>query len=121
MEKMNTCTIILPIDRKKSWQLLTMLEMFSKAAVIPLREITSVIPKSTFFALMYRLKLLNRLVSELHGFELFSFEKLLDFGSMKELKADFSLLKDMKVMKLNASVNVRELDGSQFVVFRKEL
>ena len=53
-----------------------------------MREIVKAIPKSTFYALLYRLKLLDRIVREKHGFDLFLFESLLDFGSMKKLKAE---------------------------------
>ena len=118
---MNTCTVILPIDKKRSMQLLTLLEMFSKSAVLPLREITGVIPKSTFYALLYKLKLLAQVVKEKHGFDLFLFESLLDFRSMKELKAEFDSLKEIKVMKLNADIEVKQLDGTSFVVLTKKL
>jgi len=116
---MNTCTIILPIDMKRGMQLLALLEMFSKNAVVPLREITKVIPKSTFHALLYKLKLLNGLVKERYGFALFVFEKLLDFSSMKDLKADFDKVKDVKVMKLNAKIEIAEIEGNSFVVLTK--
>ena len=109
--KMNTCTIILPIDRRRSAQLLVLLQMFSRNAVIPLKDITSVIPKSTFFALLYKLKLISQLVKERHGFDMFTFEKTLDLASRKQTKA----------MKLNSGIEITELDGNSFVVFEKSL
>ena len=118
---MNTCTIILPIDKKRSMQLLVLLEMFGKNAVIPLKEIVRTIPKSTFYALLYRLKLLDKIVMQKHGFDLFTFDRIFDFSSMKELKADFDSLKTFKVMKLNAQIEITELEGNSFVVFTKEL
>ena len=57
----------------------------------------------------------------MHGFELFIFEKLLDFGSMRELKADFDSLKEIKVMKLNAEMKLVDLEGNAFVEFVKRL
>ena len=119
--KMNTCTIILPMDRKRSAQLLALMEMFSKTAVIPLREIEKTIPRSTFYSLLYKLKLLAQIVREKHGFDLFVFEKLLDFNSMKELKADFKNLGEIKVMKLNAEMRIVDLEGNIFVEFAKVL
>ena len=118
---MNTCTIILPIDRKRSAQLLVLLEMFSRSAVIPLREIEKTIPRSTFYSLLYKLKLLAQIVREKHGFDLFVFEKILDFNSMKELKADFKSLSEIKVMKLNAEMRIVDLEGNIFVEFAKVL
>ncbi|MBI2581099.1 hypothetical protein HYV85_04835 [Candidatus Woesearchaeota archaeon] len=108
---MNTCTIILPIDRKRSMQLLVLLQMFGRSAVIPIKEITKAIPKSTFFALLYRLRLIGKLVSDRYGFDLFLFEKLLDLDSRKQVKA----------MKLNADIDITELEGNSFVVFSKAL
>lgn len=108
---MDSCTIILPIDKKRSMQLLALLQMFGRSAVIPLKEITKAIPKSTFFALLYRLKLLGQLISRRHGFDLFVFEKSLDLESRKEVK----------IMKLNAQLEIAELDGLSFAVFSKEL
>lgn len=106
---MNTCTIILPIDRKRGMQLLVLLQMFGKSAVIPLKEITGTIPKSTFFALLYRLRLLGQLIRQRHGFDLFVFEKGLDLASRKQVKS----------MRLNAQIEITELEGSSFVVFTK--
>lgn len=106
---MSTVTIILPIDRKRGAQLFALLQMFGKRAIIPIKEITAAIPKSTFFALLYRLKLLGQLVRERHGFDLFLFEKNLDLESRRQ----------MKVMKLNAGMEITELEGSSFVVFTK--
>ncbi len=108
---MNTCTIILPIDQKRSAQLLILLQMFACNAVIPLKDITGTIPKSTFFALLYRLKLLGQIIRQRHGFELFLFEKSLDLESRKQAK----------VMKLNARIEIARLEGSSFVVFTKRL
>lgn len=108
---MDTCTIILPIDRKRGMQLLVLLQMFAKSAAISLKEITGTIPKSTFFALLYRLRLLGQLIRQRHGFDLFVFEKGLDLESRKQVKS----------MRLNATIEVTELDGSSFVVFSKEL
>ena len=108
---MNTCNIILPIDRKRSMQLLVLLQMFGRSAVIPIKEITKSIPKSTFFALLYRLRLIGKLVSERYGFDLFLFEKSLDLETRKQIK----------FMKLNASIEITELEGSSFVLFSKNL
>lgn len=108
---MNTVTIILPIDRKRGMQLLVLLQMFGRSAVIPVKEITKAIPKSTFFALLYRLKLIGRLVSERHGFDLFAFEKILDLESRRQVK----------VMKLNAQIEIAGLEGSSFVLFTKKV
>ena len=110
-EKMNAVTIILPIDRKRGMQLLVLLQMFGKRALIPLKEITSTIPKSTFFALLYRLKLLGQLIRQRHGFDLFVFEKSLDLESRKQVKS----------MRLNAQIEIAELDGSSFVVFSRSV
>ncbi len=118
---MNTCTVILPIDKRRSAQLLALLELFSKNAVIPLREIEKTIPRSTFYALLYKLKLLAQIVKERHGFDLFVFEKIMDFSSMKELKADFDALKEIKVMKLNANMKIINLEGNVFVEFAKNV
>ena len=118
---MDTCTIIMPIDRKRSMQLLTLLEMFSKNAVIPIRDIEKTIPRSTFYSLLYKLKLLGQIVKEKHGFDLFVFEKIMDFNSMTELKADFRSLKELKVMKLNAEMEIINSDGNIFVEFLKKL
>lgn len=108
---MNTVAIILPIDRKRGMQLLVLLQMFGRSAVIPIKEITKAIPKSTFFALLYRLKLIGKLVSERYGFDLFLFEKILDLDSRRQVK----------VMKLNAQLEIADLEGSSFVVFSKNL
>lgn len=108
---MNTCTIILPIDRKRSMQLLALLQMFGRSAVIPIKEITKAIPKSTFFALLYKLKLIGKLVSDRHGFDLFLFEKILDLESRRQVK----------VMKLNAGIEIADLEGSSFVLFTKKM
>lgn len=108
---MNTCTIILPIDKKRSMQLLALLQMFGRSAVIPLKEITKAIPKSTLFALLYKMRLLGQLVRQRHGFDLFVFEKGLDLESRKQVK----------VMKLNAQVEIAELDGLSFAVFTKSI
>lgn len=108
---MDTCTVILPIDRKRSAQLLKLLEMFGRSAVIPIKEISKSIPKSTFFALLYKLKLLGQLIRQRHGFDLFVFEKGLDLVSRKQVK----------VMKLNAQIEITELEGSSFVVLAKTL
>ena len=108
---MNTCTIVLPIDRKRSAQLLVLLQMFGRNAVIPLKEITGIIPKSTFFALLYRLKLLGQLIRQRHGFDLFLFEKSLNLESRKQVKS----------MRLNANIEITELDGNSFVVFTKSV
>lgn len=106
---MNTCTVILPIDKKRSMQLLVLLKMFSANAVVPLKGITGVIPKSTFFALLYKLKLLARVVREENGFDLFSFEKEVD-GAGRVVKS----------MRLNSEMRVRELDGASFVVLARK-
>ncbi len=108
---MNTCTVILPIDRKRGMQLLVLLQMFGRSAVIPIKEIIRAIPKSTFFALLYRLKLLGQLIRQRHGFDLFVFEKTLDLESRKQVK----------VMKLNTQMEIADLEGSSFVVFSKKL
>ena len=108
---MNTCTIILPIDRKRSAQLFVLFQMFSKSAVISLREIVNVIPHSTFYALMYKLKILARLVKDRHGFDLFVFEKTLDFDTKKEVK----------MMKLNTAMSITDIEGNVFVEFTKSL
>ncbi len=106
---MNTCSIILPIDKKRSMQLLVLLQMFGRSAVIPVKEITKSIPKSTFFALLYRLKLLGQLIRQRYGFDLFLFEKSLDLTTRKQIK----------VMTLNVQIEITELEGSSFVVFSK--
>lgn len=108
---MNTVAIILPIDRKRSAQLLKLLEMFSKSAVIQLSEIVSVIPHSTFYALMYKLKILAKLVKERHGFDMFAFEKTLDLNTKKEVK----------MMKLNTAMSILDIEGNVFVEFTKSL
>ena len=118
---MNTCTIIMPIDRKRSAQLLTLLEMFGRNAVIPIRDIEKTIARSTFYSLLYKLKLLGQIVKEKHGFDLFVFEKIMDFDSMTELKAEFKSLKEIKVMKLNADMRIISLEGNVFVEFAKSL
>ncbi len=108
---MNTCTIILPIDKRRSMQLLVLLQMFGSNAVIPVKEITKVIPKSTFFALLYKLRLMGKIVKDRFGFDLFLFEKMLDLDSRKQAKA----------MKLNAAIDITELEGNSFVIFSKAL
>lgn len=104
---MTTC-IILPIDKKRSLQLLVLLGMFRGRAVIPLSDITGVIPKSTFFALMYKLRVLARLVKDKQGFDLFAFERSLD-GNGRLFKS----------MRLNAELEVAEVDGSSFVLMTR--
>ena len=109
--RMKTVSIIVPIDKRRSAQLFTLLQMFSRSTVIPLKDITAVIPRSTFFALLYKLKLIGKILSEKHSFELFTFEKQFDFDTGKELK----------MMKLNAKVEISEMEGLSFVVFTKEI
>ncbi len=104
-----TTTIIIPIDKKRSLQLLALLRMFSGRAVIPLKDITAIIPKSTFFALVYKLRLLAMLVKERQGFDLFAFESSLD-GNGRVFKS----------MRLNAAIEVAELDGGSFVVLTRK-
>ncbi len=111
MTKMNTCTIILPIDKKRSAQLFVLLQMFSRSAVIPLSDIVKVIPHSTFYALMYKLKILARLVKDRHGFDMFVFEKTLDLSIKKETKS----------MKLNTAMSITDIEGNVFVEFTKSL
>ncbi|HIG98381.1 TPA: hypothetical protein HA231_03080 [Candidatus Woesearchaeota archaeon] len=107
---MNTHTIIVPIDRKRSVQLLALLEMFSRNAVIPMKDIAAVIPKSTFFALLYKLKVIGRIVSERCSFDLFTFERTFDLEQKREVK----------LMKSNAKLEMAEVDGLVFAVFTKQ-
>ncbi len=108
---MSTVNVILPIDKKRSAQMLALLQMFEKRANLPMAEIIKIIPKSTFFALLYRLRLIARLIRQRHGFDMFLFEVAYDFDAKKEVK----------VMKLNAEMSITNLDGCAFVEFVKAL
>ena len=108
---MKTITIIVPIDRSRGVKLLTLLDMFSKNAVVKLKDIWAIIPRSTFYALLYRLKLLAQVVKQRHSFDLFLFEMKFDFDNRKEYK----------IMRLNSSIQIVNVEGSVFVEFVKEL
>ena len=100
---MTTYVIILPVDRNQSRQLARLLDMFGQNAVLSYREIESVIPKATFRQLIYKLKLIETYVWKKFGFKLF----------------EFKTVDGRKVMQAAAKMEFAEIEGTEFVVFKK--
>ena len=106
----HTCTIILPLDRRKSARLAALLEMCSHNAVLPYTEIAKTIPRSTLHEILYTLRLVEGYVDKRFGFRLFEFKTI----TREDGRA-------AKIMLPLTKMGFDEIEGTGFVTFTREL
>ncbi|MBI2137201.1 hypothetical protein HYU12_01635 [Candidatus Woesearchaeota archaeon] len=110
MKMAHTCTIILPLDRRKGARLATLLEMCSHNTVMPYTEIAKVMPRTTLHEILYTLRLVEDYVEGRFGFRLFEFKTI----TREDGKA-------AKVMLPLTKMGFDEIKGTGFVTFTREL